>query len=363
VVLRAHVAKATCGSPWRSFAAARHSSSSSLQAEQDTNVTQEAARGGLALPHKRRARPLAFTEKFLLFRSTVNIQAVADTARRRCQIGAGLAACGFSVVVVNIAQVLPLPALAMLSMGAAANTYALVVVAQRLIRKLAAQHVDRIRILPLPQGAPEETKQKLDEEEEEGGFASLLFDAATVEQRLQVTAELPLEVRSGTTDRWFSLIDAPANDEVELGRFSLGENSEVAAGRPATFADLCTLGLLRVDMDAGSCNDQAFLDALLESRKVCVDEHLKPREDAGATLAPDAAAPLKGELLLSSMTGADVQEAAKAASKTIPAEAIEKIGKRARLGGISVLIAGSLFLVGESARDEDGVPRWKNLPI
>lgn len=361
-MLGRRLATAVRRDPCRFVALVRHCSASSLQPQQDSDAaTQQASQGGLALPRQRRARPLAFTENFLVFESTLDIQDIANTARRRCQVGAGLAACGFSIVVVNIAQVLPLPAVAMLSMGAVANTFALVTIAQRLIRKLAGQHVERIRVLPLPQGAPEVKEEK--PEEDESGFASLLFDAATLEQRLEVTAELPVEVRSGTTDRCFSLIDPP--EEAEYGRFStdLGEDSDAAHERPAAFADLCKLGLLRVDLSGGRCTDQALLDALLESRKVAVDERLQPRQDAGPALTPAPEAPLRGELLLSSMSRADVEEASKVASQTIPAEAIVKLGKRARLGGVSVLVAGALFLVGENARDEDGVPRWKNLPI
>lgn len=329
------------------------------------------------MPRRRRARPLDFTKNFTLYKSSVDIQEVADTAKRRCQIGAALAAGGFTAVIASVAPALPLPALAMLGCGAMGNSYALAVVAQRLVQRLAARHVERILVVPLPEAEHEAPKAAEEpDKEEEDGFASLLFDAATMEERFRATRELRLEVRTGTADRWFSLVDPPTDEEVAGFAAHLGEGAEEgeAAAQPAPLADLFRLGLLRVNLNVGTCGDQALLDALLESPKVAIDERLEARPAAGAPAPAQAAdggaeggegaMPPAGELLLSEMTRGDVQQAAKSANKGIPpAEAIQKLGRRALCGGISVLMAGGLFMAGESARDADGVPRWKNLNL
>lgn len=348
---------------FRFLGAAHNFATDTMQVQQQSEATTaEASQSGLALPRKRRARPLEFTQKFQLYKSAIDIQEVAATARRRCQVGAALAATGFSIFLASVAPALPLPGLVMLASAAAANTYALVVTSRRLIRKLAAQHVECIRILPLPEGEPDDLKEP--EDEDEGGFASLLFDAATLEDRLAATRNLPLELSTGTTTRLFLLVDPPP-DCADLSRLTaeLGEGGESSGSRPAAFADLCKLGLIRIDSSSGSCADPALLAALLDSQKVVVEEQIEPRADSIFAPSMDPETPIRGELLLSSMTCADVEEASKAASKGIPAESIEKLGKRARLGGVSVLVAGGLFLLGENARDPDGTPRWKNLNL
>lgn len=334
------------------------------QQEGTTPAQAEDAKTGVAVPRRRRARPLEFTKNFVLYRSTLGIQEIADHAQRRCQIGGVLAAGGFGAIVVALSAALPFPALAMLTGGASVNCYALVVVASRLIRNLATRHVDRLTIVPLPEVQREELakarKQEKKDEEEEGELASILFDSATVEERLRATQELQLEIHTGTVVRSLALIDAPPEEEDFMADLD-PDNMHREGGpvRRATFGDLCDrLNLLSVDLNNGSCNDQAMLDALLTANKVVVDESLDANPAAGTALAGAGAR----ELLFSEMTSADVEEASKKASKGEPAAAIKKLGRDALIGGASVLVAGGVFLLGESARDPDGVPRWNNLP-
>mmetsp|Transcript_35582 Transcript_35582/g.101339 ORF Transcript_35582/g.101339 Transcript_35582/m.101339 type:complete len:355 (+) Transcript_35582:81-1145(+) len=321
---------------------------SGLTAGAGAGGVQTTDAGSVTIRQRLRARPLEFTQRMVLYRSEAEVVEVADSARRNCRIGAGLGAVGFAGIIAAIAPAAPPPVLAMMLGGALANSYALAFLAQRLIRKLAARHVERLVVLPSE--TPKKPPKAPASGEEEGEIASLLFSAATVEERLEATEELRVELHTGTAKRWFSLIDAPE----QAGAF--GEE----VPQPASFADVCgRSGLLHVDKEEGSCPDPAFLDALLSSKKIVVDERLEPREDTGEDLSEGA--PVDG--LLGELSRGDAEEIAQktAAAREPPAEAIAKLGRRARLGGVSILVAGALFLLGEGARDADGVARWRNL--
>jgi len=296
------------------------------------------------------------TTNVLLYKSSVDIQEVVNSAQRRCQLGAVFAAGGFGLIIVNAIASIPPAACAMLFGGAAANSYALAVIAQRLIRKVAARHVEQLTVLPTPEkaaGSDVKTGQEGD------GAASLLYLAATVEERLAVTPELCLDVRTANANRWLLLADpAPLDVEDDLR----GLDADAGTQR-APFADICgRLGLLHVNADDGTCSDQAFLSAVTSTEKVVLDERVEPRQDAAPLLAVPPGSPVPGPML-SEVSLSDVEQAARMVSAEAPAEAVERIGWRARAGGLSVLGAGALFMVGESAKDPDGIPRWKNLNL
>uniref|UniRef100_A0A7S0FK08 Uncharacterized protein n=1 Tax=Pyrodinium bahamense TaxID=73915 RepID=A0A7S0FK08_9DINO len=312
--------------------------------------------GSLDLPRRRHVQPLSLPREVLLYQSSVDVQEVVHVAHRRCQVGVTLAAGGFGLILVNSAALIPPAACALLLGGAAANCYALSVVARRLIRNIAARHVERLTVLPTPEpgsgrGTPVKPQDK--------GPASLLFAAATIEERLAVTPELHLEMQTASACRWITLADPAGEGYSEDVRGLLEDD----ARRRASFADICgRLRLLHVNLDAGTCSDQAFLEALMSTQKLVVEERAEPREDTTPLLATPPGASTPGPMLSEVMLS-DVEQVARVVSTEPPAEAVEKIGWRARAGGMSVVGAGVLFVVGESAKDPDGVPRWKNLNL
>lgn len=271
-------------------------------------------------------------------------------------MGAGLGVGGIGMIVASAAGSMPLPACAMLLGGAAVYAYGLSFIARRLMRNLAARHVERLAVLPAdnPSAAAEETLRRLAQEREQHGAAtSLLFSAATIEERLSATAEVCLEVQTATANRWLKLADLPDAEE-HYGGFD-----EDSLGAP--FSDICRrLHLLYFNLvQEDHCRDHAFLSALLASDKRIVDETIEPRSDATPLLNDP---PVHG-LMLSEIQVSDVEEVAKSVSKDAPADVVSKLGKRARMGGLSVFGAGLLFAIGESAKDADGVPRWGNLNL
>ncbi|CAE8593485.1 unnamed protein product [Polarella glacialis] len=243
------------------------------------------------------------------------------------------------------AGAMPPELLVMLGFGAAANSYILVVLARRLIRNLATRHVDRLSILPMPQE---------EEKEQEGTVAEkLLLALASIEERLAVTPEVRLQVRTGTSERWLSLVKPLSLEELE--------GSDLVS--KASFADLCgNLRLLDINVDAGTCHDHALVTALMTSSKIPVDERAEARADVGPSLAVPDGDPAPG-VMLSEVLKSDADKASQMASGEPPAEAIEQIGRRSLVGGLSVLAGGLLFVGGERARDADGVARWNNLKL
>jgi len=307
------------------------------------------------LPRRRLVTPLPLTERVLLYDCPVDMQGTIARARQRCLIGAGLGVGGIGIIVASAAGTMPLPACAMLLGGAAAYAYGLSVIARRLLRSLAARHVERLAVLPAESAsaAAEDALRRLRQEQEQHGLAaSLLFSAATIEERLSATVEVCVEVRTATANRWLKLADLPENDE-HYGGFD-----EDSLGAP--FSDICgRVNLLHFDLEERNCLDHAFLAALLASGKRIVDERIEPRSDATPLLADP---PVQGPML-SEIEVSDIEQAAKSVSKDAPADVVSKIGRRARLGGLSVFGAGVFFAIGESAKGPDGVPRWGNLNL
>jgi len=305
-------------------------------------------------PQRRPVEPLSFSSEQLLYKSQVEIQDIVVSALFHCRVGAGLAAVGFAALWASIAvsQSLPLPALAVLLCGAGGNSYALAVVAQRLIKKLAERHVESVTVLPCLTPAAEEPWAA------GTGAQALLLHAASMEERLAVTPELQLQVHTASAVRWLvlaDLVDLP-EESADGKDFTTKLNVE-----QAPFSTLCgRLQLLYIDQQNGTCSDQALLDALLASSKVAVSERVEPRDDVVEDLRIPPGAPVPGPML-ADVTRADAEQLAKSASKVPPGIAIDTIGRRALFGGASVLAAGGLFAIGESARDADGAVRWINL--
>lgn len=271
-------------------------------------------------------------------------------------MGAGLGVGGISIIVTSAAGSMPLPACTMLLGGAAVYAYGLSFIARRLMRSLAARHVERLVVLPADRAsaaAEDALRQLAQKQEQHGVAASLLFSAATIEERLSATAEVCLEVRTATANRWLKLADLPDVEEHYSGF------DEDSLGAP--FSDICgRLHLLHFQLDQeGTCYDHAFLTAVLESDKRIVDERIEPRSDATPLLTEP---PVQGPML-SEIEVSDIEQVANSVSKDAPADVVSKLGRRARMGGLSVFGAGLLFAIGESAKDPDGVPRWGNLNL
>jgi len=301
---------------------------------------------------KKRARPLHFEKEFLLYRSAVDIQDVAVTCKQRCQIGAALSVSGFVSLISVVAPMMPAPLVVGLMGGALVNSYVLLVTAQRLIGKLADRHVMKLSLMPMDM--PEEVPEP---KAEEGEIASILFSAATSEERLLATPELHLHVKTGCSERWFTLADLPEELETSSFASALGEGATEgeASEMPATFTDLAKrLGLLHMEVENGTSPDQALLAAIVASPKIVVDERVE--------LLPDSMA--SRVAMLGDFTRGDVEKALKTTSSSESPEAtLTKLGKRARLGGVSLVLAGVLFILGENARDEYGVARYRNLAV
>eukprot|EP00931_Biecheleriopsis_adriatica_P046803 TRINITY_DN26922_c0_g1_i3.p1 TRINITY_DN26922_c0_g1~~TRINITY_DN26922_c0_g1_i3.p1 ORF type:complete len:374 (-),score=110.43 TRINITY_DN26922_c0_g1_i3:5-1099(-) len=317
----------------------------------EVQIQGASASSSLDVHKPRPVRPLTFTSDVLIFESEVDVQELVLIARRKCVAGAGLAMAGFYALLSSLSSAggLPLELLMFLSFSAAANSYILVIMGQRLIRGLAARHVDRVTVLPTPQNSAQEQEQ---EEKERTAAEKLLLNLASTEERLRVTPEVRLQVRTASSERWLSLVEPLEFED---------ENEESGDTRKASFADLCgQLRLLDIDEEAGMCHEQALVSALKASKKVVVDERAEPRSDAGPSLEVPMGAPAPG-VMLSEVMKTDVEKAAKMASSEGIADAIDNIGRRALFGGTCVLGGGLLFVVGERSRDADGVPRWNNL--
>eukprot|EP00931_Biecheleriopsis_adriatica_P046801 TRINITY_DN26922_c0_g1_i1.p1 TRINITY_DN26922_c0_g1~~TRINITY_DN26922_c0_g1_i1.p1 ORF type:complete len:353 (-),score=107.16 TRINITY_DN26922_c0_g1_i1:5-1036(-) len=296
----------------------------------EVQIQGASASSSLDVHKPRPVRPLTFTSDVLIFESEVDVQELVLIARRKCVAGAGLAMAGFYALLSSLSSAggLPLELLMFLSFSAA---------------------VDRVTVLPTPQNSAQEQEQ---EEKERTAAEKLLLNLASTEERLRVTPEVRLQVRTASSERWLSLVEPLEFED---------ENEESGDTRKASFADLCgQLRLLDIDEEAGMCHEQALVSALKASKKVVVDERAEPRSDAGPSLEVPMGAPAPG-VMLSEVMKTDVEKAAKMASSEGIADAIDNIGRRALFGGTCVLGGGLLFVVGERSRDADGVPRWNNL--
>eukprot|EP00927_Polykrikos_kofoidii_P057126 TRINITY_DN51233_c0_g1_i1.p1 TRINITY_DN51233_c0_g1~~TRINITY_DN51233_c0_g1_i1.p1 ORF type:complete len:390 (+),score=52.72 TRINITY_DN51233_c0_g1_i1:106-1275(+) len=289
---------------------------------QETHVISDVVAASLA-------RPLSIPKELVVFQSDGDVEEVLTEASRRCYTGAGFFAAGCGTFLASSVDVFPPIVLAALCVGCFGNTYALAVVAQRVLRNSAVRHVERIVVLP----TIHDSSPVVDEKEPKG-IASVMISAAPVSERLAVTPELRLEVRTAGADRFFSIVDRRP------------ENAE-----QASFGDLCSrLRLLHIDIDTGTCRERALLDALSRTEKVVADERAEVREN-GIPAGP----------MLSDVTIQDVLEGEKAVGAESPVEAMVRLASRSRTAGVATFIAGILFFIGEGARDRDGVARWTNL--
>ena len=130
----------------RRVAAARLLCSGGLQATGEAERGVRAAAGEAPMLVRKEVKPLEFLRETVLYESAMDVHALAATARRRCQVGAALTLGGFAL----FASAAPLPAIAALLSMAGANGYALLVLSQRHVRKLAQRHVESLVMLPTP---------------------------------------------------------------------------------------------------------------------------------------------------------------------------------------------------------------------
>jgi len=293
-----------------------------------------------------RAKPLALAEEAVLVVSAPGAKEILKSARLNCRIGAGLAAAGFSIFLGTIGAHLPVPLLVVLAGGTLANVYVLAAITDRLACKLGARHVERLSILPQEGQHSTNTSGPADTSDERretvGGalpIATLLTGAATAEERVAVTPEFELSIRNVCGERWVRLAE-PLPDEWRT-----------------SFGDICKrLHLVHVD-GASTCGDWAMVAAVLSSPKVVIEERLEPLEDVDRGLFN---AFMNGPHF-SELTSETVDRMAPVLNPTPPLESAKLLGRRALLGGASIFGAGGLFLIGESARDSDGVARYYNL--
>jgi hypothetical protein len=295
---------------------------------------------------------LHIVNDLVLYKSPVDIQDVVAAACKNCYLGGGLAILGFGALIASVAPVVPNAVFVTMISGALANCYVLCVIAQRVLRNLAARHVEQLVVMP--------TLVNMEESQSgDGGAMGLheLSTSATAEENLEVTPELRLEIRTACADHWVTLVQPEADAEIEA------QPDEM---RRASFGDLCQrLRVLHIDADKATlCPDAALLAAFFATPKVVAEERREARTDSQLTssLRVPEGTPAPGPML-SDLTVADVEEGHRTVSLFPPAMEIDKIGRRARNGGLAILLTGGLFFVGESARDADGVARWTNLNL
>lgn len=233
--------------------------------------------------------------------------------------------------------------------GLCANAYAHFITAQKLIRKLAARHVDQLSVMPL------EAKENLQETE---GAKGLLLATASTEERLAATHSLDLRLKTASTERKLTLVEPMVDESL---KFKLDDPS-VDMAQKASMQQISSLGLLDIDESAGTCHDAALLAALKASKKVVAEETAEPRTDVAPFLRVPEGAPAPGERL-DTVTASEVESAIKVKVESGVVPSIEAIGWRAQWSGVAILVAGSLFAVGERARDADGHARWNKLKL
>ncbi|CAJ1342614.1 unnamed protein product [Effrenium voratum] len=293
---------------------------------------------------KRPVPPLSFQEETLIFSSDVDVQEAALQARRKCKMGAALSTAGLSTFLasLSLSGTLPLQLLMVGATGLVLNSYLKLTIAQKLITKLAARHVERLWVLPTAAGeAP-----KVD------GAEKLLLESASIEERLDATKELPLRIRTTTCEHSLVLVDPFAENEA---KYKLDDALPDLSAK-ASMAEMCKLGLLDIDADAGKCHNAALVAALKATRKVLVDEEMEPRHvnSSFANMKPG---------MLSEVTRAEVERAMRVTPEASAAAEIEAVGWRASRSGAALMAVGLIFTVGEQARDPDGVARWKNIKL
>ncbi|CAE7531714.1 unnamed protein product [Symbiodinium natans] len=305
----------------------------------------------LDVHRKRPVPPLSFEKETLIFQSDVDMQEIVAMSRWKCLLGGGLGLTGFYALLASLSLhgSLPFELAMVFSAGLCANAYAHFVTAQKLIRKLAARHVDQLWVMPL------EAKEK---PQEKGGAHSLLLETASTEERLAATPSLDLRLKTASSERWLSLVEPMVDESL---KFKLDDDS-ADLSQKASMHEIFNLGLLDIDESAGKCHDTPLLAALKLSKKVVAEETAEPRTDIAPFLRVPEGAPAPGERL-DTVAASEVERAIKVKVETGVVPSIEAIGWRAQWSGAAILVAGCLFSVGERARDKDGTARWNKLKL
>lgn len=298
--------------------------------------------------HKKRpVSPLRFEEKTLIFESQVDVKEVILTSRRKCQIGAALSICGFNTFLASLSLhgALSMQLCMAACLGLIANAYIKLATSQRLVAKLADRHVERLEVKTETHGSVPSVKEM-------DAAQKLLLDGASMEERLAVTKELQVKLRTARNEHSFFLVDSMD----EALKYKLDDAAPDAAQK-ATMAAMCKLGLIDINEASGKCFDVALLSALKTSDKILVDEEVEPRFTDGP-LGQESAG-----WMLSEVTKDEVDRAARLTPDASAIQEIQAVGSRAQWSGAALMGVGLLFTVGENARDSDGVAKWNKLKM
>ncbi|CAE7210371.1 unnamed protein product, partial [Symbiodinium sp. CCMP2456] len=113
--------------------------------------SQDDGEASVDIHRKRPVPPLSFDKETLIFQSDVDMQEVVAASRWKCMLGGGLGITGFYALIASLSLhgSLPLELAMVFCAGLCANAYAHFITAQKLIRKLAARHVDQLSVMPL----------------------------------------------------------------------------------------------------------------------------------------------------------------------------------------------------------------------
>lgn len=310
---------------------------------------QSASSTNIDVHKKRPVNPLRFEEKTLIFESQVDVKEVILTSRRKCQIGAALSICGFNTFLASLSLhgALSMQLCMAACLGLIANAYIKLATSQRLVARLADRHVERLEVKTERDGDGDGPSVK-----EMDAAQKLLLDGASMEERLAVTKELQVKLRTARNEHSFFLVDSMD----EALKYKLDDAAPEAAQK-ATMAAMCKLGLIDINEASGKCFDVALLSALKTSDKILVDEEVEPRFTDGP-LGQESAG-----WMLSEVTKDEVDRAARLTPDASAIQEIQAVGSRAQWSGAALMGVGLLFTIGENARDSDGVAKWNKLKM
>ncbi|CAK9098070.1 Hypothetical protein SCF082_LOCUS45993, partial [Durusdinium trenchii] len=210
--------------------------------------------------HKARpVTPLRFDEEKLIFVSDVDVKEVVMAARRKCQLGALLSLGGFYSFLASLSLhgAISMEIALVATFGLIVNAYVKLATSQKLIIKLADRHVEQIQV-KTPPADEEDAPKDLD------AAQKLLLEGASMEERLQVTKELHIKLRTARNDHRFLLVDEFKDESIA---YKLDDAMPEAAEK-ASMGALCKLGLIDIDEVAGKCHDAGLVSALKTCRKV-----------------------------------------------------------------------------------------------
>eukprot|EP00440_Ansanella_granifera_P006137 gb/GFBE01006659.1/.p1 GENE.gb/GFBE01006659.1/~~gb/GFBE01006659.1/.p1 ORF type:complete len:337 (+),score=65.40 gb/GFBE01006659.1/:1-1011(+) len=261
-------------------------------------------------------RGLQLKRALPLYKSSTDLNALAEAAFKKCQMAAGMGTLGFVGVILAASSKASMPMLAGMGCLAMVNTYIILEVPKRAMRGVAMKQVERLVLLPnVAAGAADE------------GTSS-----GTAVERLRATESLEVEITSPNLIRRIRLEPTPS-------AWQGTRYSGLVADNRRSFADACRH--LNVDVKGGECEDQELLDALLSSGHVLSEEKIEIRSDIeGLLRIPLESGTPAGASLVQVQAADEDQYEPPDFAKSTPASAIESLGTRSTFMGMAIFMLG-----------------------